>query len=273
MFASPRAAALLVLGLTMSQPGCSLLGSPSPKPAATPAFEMTPVPTVPPRTKAPTVPVATATPLPTRPVGNPEVKAKPGQRIGPVITYVGAARADGLPVEPISVDKRGIPTYNSAVGSGFILVIEAKAGIGGHEVGRRTFVHKQDDPTLRPDLEIQANRDLGNGSPEVCDRRKPKLGGVPGIWPPTFDGGQKVADALNDLSCRFETFTESEFSCTVNDLGNYSYVKQDTTNQYCVIVAKSFAFPEGLTELRIRLRDIKGNPGPTKILRIKRPKQ
>jgi len=113
---------------------------------------------------------------------------------------------------------------------------------------------------------------LGDGSKAVCDRRPPEMGGVPGINPATFAGGQAVADALNDLSCRFETFLESEFSCTLNSLGNYSFVKSDSTNQFCVIVAKSFAFPIGTTEVRVRLKDIEGNPGPVERLRIRRPK-
>lgn len=234
-----------------------------------PIYEETPVPTVPPSTPAP---ASAPTPLPTRPIGRADVTPVPGAPIGPVVTFFGAARADGLPVEPESVDAKGVPTYLSQAGSGFILVVEGKPGSGGFEVGRRIFVHSETDSTLRPDLEIQANRDLGDGSPKVCDRRRPELGGIPKVSPPTFDGGQSVANALNDFSCRFETFIESEFSCSVNKLGNYEFVGTDTTTQFCVIVAKSFSFPEGITEVRVRLRDVKGNPGPVSVLRVRRPK-
>jgi len=175
-------------------------------------------------------------------------------------------------VEPESVDRDGTPTFLSVAGSGFIIVVEGTAGPGGHEVGRRTFVHKPEDKTLRPDLEIQANRDLGNGSKEVCDRRRPNMGGVPGINPPSFAETQTIADALNDFSCRFETFLESDHSCTVNAHGNYSFVNDATTHQFCVIVAKSFSFPEGTTEVSVRLKDVEGNPGPIRKIKVRRPK-
>lgn len=259
----------LLVSLVVGTSACTPTLSGSPAPTPPPAYEETPVPTVPPAAPAPTV---APTPLPTRPVGSKDVKAAPGQPIGPVVTFFGAARADGLPVEPVAVDAKGVPTYESVAGSGFILVVEAKPGSGGFEVGRRTFVHSPDDPALRPDIEIQVNRDLGDGSKAVCDRRKPELGGVPRVNPPNFDGGQAVADAMNDLGCRFETFQESEFSCTLNALGNYAFVKGDTTNQFCVIVAKSFAFPEGITEVRVRLKDVEGNPGPVSLVRVRRPK-
>lgn len=258
--------ALMIAALAAG--GCTATQPTQPSPVAPPDWEETPVPTVPPSTPAPTV---APTPLPTRPVGRTDAAVIPGQPIGPVITHFGAARADGLPVEPESVDGSGVPTFLSVVGSGFILVVEARPGTGGYEVGRRTFVHKPDDPTLRPDLEILASRDLGDGSPEVCDRRRPNMGGVPGFNPPNFADTQKVADALNDLACRFETFLESEFSCTINAHGNYSFVHPETTNQFCVIVAKSFAFPVGTTEVRARLRDVEGNPGPVQRIRIRRP--
>ena len=93
------------------------VGRPTP-----PEGELTPMPTVPPKTPTPE---ATPAPLKTRPVGK-EIKARKGEPIGPVITFLGAARADGHTVEPESVDKKGIPTYLSSAGSGFMLVIEAK---------------------------------------------------------------------------------------------------------------------------------------------------
>ncbi len=247
---------LFLAGLLANASACTSSAVKQPAPA-TPVYEDTPVPTVPPSTPSP---ASAPTPLPTRPIGRPDVTPVPGAPVGPVVTFFGAARADGLPVEPESVDAKGIPTYLSQAGSGFILVVEGKPGSGGFEVGRRIFVHSETNASLRPDLEIQANRDLGDGSPKVCDRRRPELGGIPKISPPGFDGGQAVADALNDFSCRFETFIESDFSCTVNKLGNYAFVGTDTTTQFCVIVAKSFAFRTGVTEVRVRRRDGKGNP-------------
>lgn len=272
--ANVRPWVLLLLSVVVVAGGCTAAqpARPAPTVVATPDPDVTPVPTVPPSTPVPTVDAeAEPTPIATRPVGRPEVKASPGQPIGPIVTFLGAARADGVPVEPESVDAQGVPTYLSVAGSGFMIVVEAKPGLGGHEVGRRVFVHRPDDPTLRPDLEIIVDRDLGDGSPAVCDRGRPNPGGIPGIRPLRFADTQKVADATNDLGCRFETFQESEFSCTMDAHGNYSFVNPETTNQFCGIVARTFAFPVGRTEVHVRLRDTEGNPGPIKRMRIRRP--
>ncbi len=229
------------------------------------AYQETPVPTVPPSTPTP---VSTATALPT---GKKEAKARKGEPIGPVVTYLGAARADGTTVEPKSVDRRGIPTYASAVGSGFILVVEAKPGASGLQPARRVFAYVPGDPKSRPDLEIEATRDMGDGSREVCDRSRPKIGGIPGINPPSFAETQRVSDAINDLACRFETFVESDSSCTQAKNGDYSFVSKESTTQFCMIVARAWAFPAGETLLSVRVRDSDGNPGPVKRMRILRP--
>jgi hypothetical protein len=229
----------------------------------------TPVPTVPPSTPTP---VPSATPIPTQRTGK-AVKARKGERIGPIVTFFGAARADGTSVEPKSVDKKGIPTYATAAGSGFMLVVEAKPGQSGFEPGRRVFAYVAGDPKSRPDLEIETNRDMGDGSPAVCDRTRPNIGGIPGITPPSFAETQRVSDAINDLACRFETFVQSDASCTQAREGEYSFIKKDSTVQFCMIVARAWAFPPGETLLSVRMRDGEGNPGPVKQMRILRPPQ
>ena len=229
-------------------------------------YESTPVPTVPPSTPAP---AATPVPIPTRPIGT-DIKATKDRPIGPAVTFLGAARADGTTVEPVRVDK-GIPVYRSAVGSGFMLVVEVKPGLGGREPGRSVFTHDPNNPKIRPDLEIQTTRDIGDGSRAVCDKRRPTIGGVPGINPPNFAETQTVSDALNDLSCRFETFIESQMSCTMDRNGDYSFVKPDTTLQFCMIVARAWGFPVGRTLVSARVRDTDGNPGPVKQVWIENP--
>lgn len=261
---------LLIAGLMAASTGCT--PQQAAKPKAPVIEDLPPVPTVPPRAPATPQPQPDAAPLDLRPVAKP-VTAKPGEPIGPVVTFFGAARADGMAAKPTSVGKDGVPTYTSSVGSGFILVIEAKPGLGNSEVGRRTYAHVEDDPTVRGDLEIISNRDLGDGSPEVCDRQRPTIGGIPGIQPPSFDETQKISNAINDLACRFETFTESDFSCTMNERETYSFVDPETTTQFCLIIARAYGFPEGTTELSVRMRDINGNPGPVKKVRIFRPKE
>ncbi len=229
--------------------------------------EVTPVPTVPPET--PATPVAEATPLPTRPLGT-KTKPRKGEAIGPVVTFFGAARADGTSVDPVPDGKNGIPTYRLA-GSGFMIVVETKPGESGYEPGRQVFMNVPGDPKARPDLEIETNHDMGNGSPQVCDRQRPNIGGIPGINPPSFAETQRITDAINDFGCRFETFIQSDSACTLDKSGDYAFVDQHTTTQFCMIVARAYAFPVGTTLLSVRVRDSEGNPGPIKQMQILRP--
>jgi hypothetical protein len=229
--------------------------------------EITPVPTVP--LETPTTPAAEATPLPTRPIGA-KIKHRKGEVIGPLVTFFGAARADGTSVEPVSVGKNGIPTYRLA-GSGFMIVVEAKPGKSGYEPSRQVFMNVPNDPKARPDLQIETTRDMGNGSPAVCDRQRPNIGGIPGIAPPSFAETQRITDAINDFGCRFETFIESDSACTLDKTGDYAFADPSTTTQFCMIVARAYAFPVGTTLLSVRVRDSEGNPGPIKQMRILRP--
>jgi hypothetical protein len=239
----------------------------APSKATAAAADATHVPTVPPTTATP-LPEPSA--LPTRSVGKKDVQAKKGEPIGPVITFFGAAKADGTKADPASVDKDGTRTYETGAGAGFIIVVEAKPGKSGAEVARRVFAYVPGDPHTRPDLEIESNHDMGNGSPAVCDRQRPNVGGMPGINPPSFAETQKVSDAINDLACRFETFIQSDSSCTMSPNGDYAFSVPDTTTQFCMLVAHAYAFPDGYTLLSVRLRDVDGNPGPVAHLKIRR---
>lgn len=257
---------------------CVVAGCSTHKPPVPPKETPTPVPTVASSTATPTeaatVPAGEpATPLPTRPVADASAGAagrKAGKDIGPIVTFAGAARADGVPMEPKG-SKNGIPVFENFAGSGFILVVEAKPGLGNAEVGRRINAYREDDPNARPDLEVQVNRDLGDGSPAVCDRSRPNIGGVPGIDPPNFADTPKVADALNDFGCRFEIFLESTSSCLVGKTGDFSFVKPDTTTQFCAQIARAWNFPVGDTLVSARLRDVNGNPGPVEKFWLRRP--
>lgn len=215
--------------------------------------------------------VGSATPTPPvgaklklRPVADEKAIAaakKAGKPIGPVITYAGITRADGRKIEPVGTTKDGVKIYQHPVGSGFMIVVEAKPGISNIEVGRSIYRYNPEDPKERPDLEIEVDRALGNGSVEVCDARRPKFGGIPAINPPSFDETPQVSAALNDLSCRFETFIESPGSCTVQDTGDFSFLAKDTDVQFCMVVARSWQFADGDTTVSVRLRDTDGNPG------------
>lgn len=254
-----RAIAAAGLALCCGAFGCAtkqVAPPPPPTPVPTPVV----IPTVPPRTPTP----EGAAPLPTRPVKNPKAEAekRKGKDIGPVITFAGVARADGELTQPTGKNAQGYPIFQHPVGSGFILVVEAKPGISNIEVGRSIYRYDPQDPTQRPDLEIEVDRMLGDGSPKVCDARRPSIGGVPAIDPPSFAETPKVSAALNDFGCRFETFIESSGACTVEKTGEFAFARPDSKVQFCMVVARSWAFQDGQTLVSVRLRDNEGNPGP-----------
>lgn len=260
-----RRGPVVALALMCGAIGCTTksVHKPPPEPAYPEAIA-TPVvmPTVPPSTP---VPPGGAVPLPTRPVKNPKADAQKqaGKQIGPIITYAGTARADGYGIQANGKNKQGYPIYVNPVGSGFMIVVEGKPGISNLEVGKSIFRYEPDDPTARPDIEIQVTRALGDGSIEVCDARKPKIGGIPAIDPPNFAETPQISATINDFTCRFETFIESNASCTVDASGDFSFLKpKDSKVQFCMVVARSWAFQDGDTLVSVRLRDIEGNPGP-----------
>jgi len=257
----PRARAAAV-ALLCGAMGCSTMHSTAkPTPAPTVAPAPVAVPTVPPGTPTP----AGGAALPTRPVKNPNAEAekKAGKAIGPIVTFAGLARADGKLTEPVGKNAEGIPIYRHPVGSGFMIVVEGKPGISNVEVGRSIFKYDPKDPSQRPDLEIEVNHPLGNGDPTVCDARPPHIGGIPAVNPPSFAEKPEITAALNDFSCRFETFIESNASCTVEKTGDFSFVNpKESKVQFCMVVARAWNFPEGETLVTIRLRDVDGNPGP-----------
>lgn len=251
-------AGVLILGAV----GCSTSQSKSPTAPPPPVAEPVAVPTVPPRTPEPEgTPVALAT----RPVGDAEAAAaakKAGKDIGPIVTYAGIARADGRKIEAEGKNSEGVPIFVHPVGSGFMVVIEGKPGIANEEVARGVFRYDPNDPTQQPDLQIEANRPLGDGSEAVCDSRKPNLGGVPAINPTSFAPTAKVSAALNDFACRFEVFIESNASGTVNKYGDFEFLNPESKVQFVMVVARSWNFPVGDTQVSVRLRDTEGNTGP-----------
>jgi len=257
------AAGLGVLSLLSACSTSTVKKPSSENPSATRPRELptpTAMPTVPP-------PVSNEFPTPKPP---PKV-GKPGEQIGPEITFLGITRADGKPIEPSSVASNGVATFTNFVGSGFQLVIEAKPGISGVDVGRRVYAYSQDNPNMQPDLQIEVDKPLGDGSVAVCDRMRPNIGGVPAINPPSFSTSQKVSNTLNDLGCRFEVFLESDSACTLGKSEDWQFRDPQTKIQFCMTVAKAWNFPVGDTLVSVRLLDTAGNPGPVKQIRIDRP--
>jgi len=243
------------------------VGKATPVPESWSSDEPVKVKTVPPPTPLPLdeqgKPIAPPT-LPVRGVRNEATDRalKENKLVGPEVTFAGIARADGKPIERDSVTRSGIPVYTNFVGSGFMMVIEARTGFSQLEVGRSIFRYEPDDPTARPDLEVQVDRPLGDGSKEVCDALPPKFGGIPAIKPANFAETPEISAAINDLTCRFEVFGESEYSCTVNNAGEFHFLNDKSEVQFCMVVARKWNFPDGDTTVSVRLRDREGNPGP-----------
>jgi hypothetical protein len=196
--------------------------------------------------------------------------------IGAEITAFGIARADGQVVQPICP---GCTTFVRPSGSGFYIFVEGGLGISRRPVGTDTFNSDPNDPTVLPDLQIFPSRALGNGSPAVCDDGPAPdlpLGGVPGVNPPMFGGTQQAANAINDLSCRFDVRGNTTLACTRDPFTQMEeFVGQGSTVQFCTTtgVGTEVAFPPGDTTLTVRVRDVLGQPGhaATIVIRIPTP--
>lgn len=180
---------------------------------------------------------------------------------GPDVTRLGIADATGIQIIPAGTEG-GLTVYRVQFGSGFLVFVEGRPGVTGLDVGALTTNRSPFDPAVRPDLQIQASRNLGNGSPASCDNSAPNLGGIPAIDPPSFAVTQGISDALNDFSCRFSTFDESQFPCTQDGSSNYAFADPNTTRQFCVLISNALALSAGDTVLTARLRDSGGNAGP-----------
>jgi hypothetical protein len=179
---------------------------------------------------------------------------------GPVITFLGLAGADGRPATPLgTVD--GTPVYFRNNGAGFQLVVEARAGLSGQQPGVVTFNSNAHDPSRRPDIQVESSAPLGDGSAAVCD------GGVPAINPPDFGPTQAVANALNDLACRFPAAaTSPNSSCTQDSFGRQQFTGAGSQTQLCLLIPRSLEFPTGQTALSVRWRDTAGTLGPMRQL-------
>ena len=198
---------------------------------------------------------------------------------GPQITAFGLADGENFLLEPATTDEMGNPVYTRAVGAGFFIYVEAKAGTSGSPPG--TFSIKSDlmNPAVWPDLQMQANKDLGNGSTTVCDSAGPGVtqtpGGVPGVPTPNFDPqSQQIANALNDLGCRFDLHNGGDACTKPNPVTEApGFVGGDSTIQFCTAftVGTEWRFHSGDTMLTVQWRDGIGNIGNQAHLVIRVP--
>jgi hypothetical protein len=214
----------------------------------------------------------TATPGPTL---SPTRTATPSSPQGPVVSFFGLARADESLIPRSGTTPEGVSIYTLAIGNGFRIVVEGAPGPSfdsdpfGGLPGDSSYTFGAFDFA---DLQVQASRDLGDGSAEVCDRAGATAGGIPAIDPPSFQEIPAILSAVNDFSCRFvdgaEAFrgrTNSADSCVQNppDSGVFNFVHPSTRIQFCAFVDRPMRFPAGETRLTVRLRDKLGNVGFT----------
>ncbi len=184
----------------------------------------------------------------------------PPPPVGPHIVFFGLAAADGTPISPDGEDG-GTPIFQRVIGAGWRVVVEAAPGDNGVQVGTDVFNRSADDPTARPDLQIEASQALGDGNPDVCTAD----GGVPGFNPPDFGPTQQVANALNDFACGFAVATAAGRACTVDAFGVPAFASLSPPPglvQFCLPIDSVNRFADGQTLLSAQVRDQGGNLGP-----------
>lgn len=223
--------------------------------------------------------VGTRTPSPTVTpiVGTPTVTPTLGA--GANVLYVGLLHADESPIPPTTFDALGRPVFERTNGSGFFLVVDAKPGTNGAAVGRDAYKYDANDPSVRPDLQMEVSRNLGDGSATVCDNSTGHFGGVPGIDPASFDPTQPISDAFNDLGCRFDDGMHAprgrgpEAPCTAFPDGDFHFIDPAASVEFCGLVSQPFAFPAGDTIVTVRVRDTSGIVGPPRqmVVRVDTP--
>jgi hypothetical protein len=177
------------------------------------------------------------------------------------VTAFGLASAAGTFIPPIDTDGEGRSVFSADHSDGFVVFVEGRPGASRLPVGTERLRWTAGDPTSQPDLQIESTQNLGNGSAVVCDNSFPTPGGVPGINPPDFSPVRTVSDALNDFSCRFRIFTETDFACTQDGSGNFIFGNQSSTVQFCILIDDALVFPTE-TVLTVRLNDTGGHAGP-----------
>jgi hypothetical protein len=179
-------------------------------------------------------------------------------------------RADGVPLAPTSFAGDGTPIFERIAGFGFLIAIEAQPGAQGIPPGNRSLAN---NPADRPDIQLQVDRELGDGSTAVCDvvtmDPNTPAGGVPGISPPSYGPGQDITDAINDLGCRFD-FRNSSSPCTLDE-GGFSFVSPDSTAQFCTVgtIDVFWRFHVGDTRMTARWRDQSGVLGPARSIIVR----
>jgi hypothetical protein len=207
--------------------------------------------------------------------------------IGPVVSFFGLAKADDTLLPRSGTNEDGIPVFSHPSGRDFWIVVEGKPGSDGCKVGPCAQGVPTDQldctPLVSvgcvssssdlPDLQIEASNPLGSGSPAVCDRSDltPDPGGVPGVFPVTFDlnANPNIVDIVNDLACRFVDGSGQPIGRAANypcvkdaQTEEYRFADPTSTVEFCAFITAVEQFPPAAdTTLTVRLRDVIGNVG------------
>ncbi|MBI3783693.1 MAG: hypothetical protein HY270_09840 [Deltaproteobacteria bacterium] len=197
-----------------------------------------------PQAVAPT-PAPTATPIP---VPSPPTSA------GPDITHFGLATAADRPLQADSFDDMGRPVFVRPYGQGLVLIMEARPGVSNRSVGGSTF----STTGGVPDLQVLVSRPLGDGNAEVCEQNG-LSGGIPAVPGLDFSPDSSTVAAINDLGCRaYDNPASPTNPCTRIDGGTFGTVSPVSKLQFCIPIAKAWAFPLGDTIVAARVRDTGG---------------
>lgn len=175
---------------------------------------------------------------------------------GPRVTVVGAIDNDGRLSRSLGTLEDGTVVFFQSHPFGFHLAIEAVPAPGGAPIGDNLLDSVDGDPSHRPDLQVQVDRPLGDGSAAVCD-----AGGVSPVSPPDFALTQAVSNAMNDLACRFDPATVPGLACTRSESGEPAFLDAATAAQFCLHVTEPLALPSDDTRLTVRVRDRAGKVG------------
>lgn len=177
--------------------------------------------------------------------------------VGPQITRLGLATADDHALPPDDTDDQGRPIYVRPHGQGFTLIVEARRGGDRRQIAQRTYGISG----TAPDLQLLVSRPLGDGAAAVCEDDGVR-GGVPAVANLAFTDDPATVAAMNDLGCRAYDRVNSNRPCTrvaASDDKVFDFVEEVSEVQFCVPVARAWAFPAGDTIVAARLRDVSGN--------------
>lgn len=171
----------------------------------------------------------------------------------------------GLPSPTPEFDSAGRRRYRYPRDVPFNIVIEARPGTNGVNVGTTLLPTNQATP---PHLQVLVDRALGDGDPAVDCRTSVSArdwGGVPGTSPLVFSADQATVNTITDLTCRFGVF-DSQAPCTLDRYGDPGFLNPNPTDtsikQFCHLLLRSDLFPVGDTILAARVLDISGVAGP-----------